>query len=89
LSFLKTFLVTVKIYLSNISKQLGSITMYIPTIFFKKKHKRGGGGRKSLKVLKVEIKVVFSVFLAIFLSKLCLKLIASEEKIEKKIAFWA
>jgi len=45
-----------------------------------------GGDRKSLKVLKVKIKVIFSVFLAIFLSKLCLILIASEaseEKIEK------
>jgi len=50
----------------------------------------GGGGRKcrkSLKVLKVEVKVIFSVFLAIFLLKSCLKLVASEaseEKIEKK-----
>jgi len=50
----------------------------------------GGGGRKcrkSLKMLKVEVKVIFSVFLAIFLLKSCLKLVASEaseEKIEKK-----
>jgi len=46
-----------------------------------------GGGRKcrkSLKVLEVEVKVIFSVFLAIFLLKVCLKLFASEEKNEKK-----
>jgi len=51
----------------------------------------GGGGRKSLKVLKVEVKVFLSVFLAIFLLKLCLKLIACEASEEKryKLAFWA
>jgi len=38
----------------------------------------GWGVRKSLKVLKFEVKVIFSVFLAIFLLKLSLKLIASE-----------
>jgi len=43
----------------------------------------GGGGRKSLKVLKVEVKTC----LAIFVLKSCLKQIASEEKREK-IAFW-
>jgi len=40
----------------------------------------GGGGRKSLKVLKVEVEVIFKRVLAVFLLKLCLKLIASEEK---------
>ena len=39
---------------------------------------KGGGGRKSLKVLKVEVKVIFSVFLDVFLLQLCLKLTASE-----------
>jgi len=43
----------------------------------------GGGFRKSLKVLKVEVKVIFSVFLAIFLLKSSLKLIASEASEEK------
>ena len=47
---------------------------------------RGGGGRKSLKVLKVE-KSFFSVFSTIFLLKLCLKLIASEEKM-RNISVW-
>jgi len=47
----------------------------------------GRGGRKSLKVLMVEIKVIPFAFLAIFLIKLCFKLIASEEKIEKKKRF--
>jgi len=45
----------------------------------------GGWGRKSLEVLKVEVKVIFKRVLAVFLLKLCLKLIkseASEEKIE-------
>jgi len=40
-----------------------------------------------LKVLKVEVKVIFSVFLAIFLLQSCLTLVASEaseENIEKK-----
>jgi len=44
---------------------------------------RGGDGIKSLKVLKVEVKVLLSVFLAIFLLKLCLNIIASEEKRDK------
>ena len=44
----------------------------------------GGGFRKLLKVLKVEVKVIFNVFLVVFILKLCLELIASEEKIEKK-----
>jgi len=39
-----------------------------------------GGGRKSLKVLKVEVKAFFQRVLAIFLLNLYLKLIASEEK---------
>jgi len=44
---------------------------------------RGGvdfvnGGRKSSKVLKVEVKVIFKRVLAVFLLKLCLKLIGSE-----------
>ena len=44
---------------------------------------RGGvdfvnGGRKSSKVLKVEVKVIFKRVLAVFLFKLCIKLIASE-----------
>jgi len=42
--------------------------------------------RKSLKVFKVEVKVIFKRVLAVFLLTLCLKLIASdasEEKIEK------
>ena len=46
---------------------------------------RGGGSRKSLKVLKVEVKVILAWF-GHFLLKLCIKLIASEageEKIEK------
>ena len=45
-----------------------------------------GGGRKSLKVLTVEVKSHFQRVFAIFLIKLGLKLIASEaskEKIEK------
>ena len=42
-----------------------------------------GGGRKSLKMLKIEVKVILKRVLAIFLLKLCLKLVASEEKIEK------
>ena len=41
-------------------------------------------GRTSLKVLKVEVKVIFGVFLAICLLKLCLKLIASEDKFKEK-----
>jgi len=44
----------------------------------------GGGGRKSLKVLKVKVKVIFKRVLALFLLKLCLKLIASEASAEKK-----
>jgi len=54
----------------------------------------GGGGRKSLKVLKVEVKVIFSacfshtsikiidvcIVLAILLLKLLIKIIASEER---------
>jgi len=43
---------------------------------------RGGRGRKSLKVFKVEVSHFWRV-LAIFLLKLCLKLIASEEKKRK------
>ena len=39
--------------------------------------------RKSLKVLKVEVKVIFSVFLAIFLLKFSLKIIAREAREEK------
>jgi len=49
------------------------------------------GDRKSLEILKVEVKVIFCVFLVIFLLKLCLQLIASkasEENLEK-LAFWA
>jgi len=38
---------------------------------------------KSLKVLKVEVKVILKRVLAVILLKLCLKLIASEEKNEK------
>ena len=48
--------------------------------------------RNSLKVLKVEVKIIFYCVLAIFLLKLCLNLIASqasEEKNEIKISFWA
>jgi len=47
---------------------------------------RGGGGRKSLKVLEVEVKVIVLRVLVNFLLELSLKLIASkasEEKIEK------
>ena len=43
----------------------------------------GGGGRKSLKVVKVEVKVIFKRVLAVFVLKLCLKLIASEASEEK------
>ena len=46
-----------------------------------------GGGRQSLKVLKVEVKGSLKRVLAIFLLKICLKSIASEashEKNEKK-----
>jgi len=43
----------------------------------------GEGGKKSLKVLKVEVKVILKRVLVVFLLNLCLKLIASEEKIEK------
>jgi len=43
-----------------------------------------GRGWISLKVLKVEVKVILqAVFFAIFLSKYCLKLTASEEKKRK------
>ena len=45
-----------------------------------------GGGRKSLKMLKIEVKVILKRVLVVLLLKLCLKLIASEaseEKIEK------
>ena len=45
--------------------------------------KEVGGGRKSLKVLKVEVKVILKRVLVIFLLNLCLQLIASEEKNEK------
>jgi len=47
----------------------------------------GGGGRKALKVLTVEVKAIFGVIFAIFLLKVGLKLIASEEKIEKILRF--
>jgi len=43
----------------------------------------GGVGRKSLKVLQVEVKVILKRVLVLFLLNLCLKLIASEEKNEK------
>ena len=43
----------------------------------------GGGGVDFVKVLKVEEKVIFLRVLATFLLKLCLKLIASEEKLRK------
>ena len=43
----------------------------------------GGGGRKSLKVLKVKVKFIFSLFWPLFLLKLYLKLIASEGSDEK------
>ena len=52
----------------------------------------GGGGRKSLKVLKVEVKVIYERVLVIFKVKECLKLIASEaseEKNEKNKRFLA
>jgi len=45
---------------------------------------RGGGGKKLLKVLEVEVKVIVWRVMVIFLLKLSLKLIASEENIEKK-----
>jgi len=41
----------------------------------------GAGKSKSLKKLKVEVKVIFRVFLAKFILKICLKLILSEAKI--------
>ena len=44
----------------------------------------GGRGRKSLKVLKVEVKVIFKRVLVIFILHLCLKLIASEASEENK-----
>ena len=44
---------------------------------------RGEGGRKSLKVLKVEVKVILKRVLVLFLLNLCLKLIASEASEEK------
>ena len=44
---------------------------------------RGVGRRKSLKVLKVEVKVIIQRVWAIFLLKLCLKVIASEASDEK------
>jgi len=44
---------------------------------------RRGGGRKSLKVLKVEVKVTLKRVLVLFLLNLCLKLIASEASEEK------
>ena len=50
------------------------------------------GGRKSLKVLKVEVKVILKRVLVLFLLHLCLKLVASEaseEKKREKLAFWA
>ena len=43
------------------------------------------GDKKVEKVLKVEVKVIFSAFLAILLLKLCLKVIASEASEEKMI----
>ena len=46
-----------------------------------------GGCRQSLKVLKVEVKIIFQRVLAIFLLKLCLKIIASEEKFVKMQRF--
>jgi len=46
----------------------------------------GGGGLKSVEGWS---KSHYSVFLVILLLKLCLHLIASEEKIERKIAFGA
>ena len=42
-----------------------------------------GGGRKSLKVLKVEVKVFSKRVLGVFPLNLCLKLIASEASEEK------
>jgi len=44
---------------------------------------QGGGARKSLEVLKIEVKVIFSVFLTMFLLKLSLKLIANGDKLRK------
>jgi len=47
---------------------------------------RGGGGRESLKELKVEVKLILKRVLVVFILNLCLKLIASEacdEIIEK------
>ena len=41
------------------------------------------GGRKSSKVLKVEVKVILNRVLAVFLLKLCLKFIASEASEDK------
>jgi len=46
----------------------------------------GGGWKKSLKVLKIEVKVIFQRVLPLFLLELCLKMIASvaiEEKLCK------
>ena len=42
-----------------------------------------GGVRKSLKVLKVEVKVILKRVLVLFILHLCLKLIASEASEEK------
>ena len=39
--------------------------------------------RKTLKVFIVEVKVIFCMFLAIFVLKIGLKIIASEEKMRK------
>jgi len=49
-------------------------------------HCQRGEGRKSLKVLKVEVKVIYCF--GNICIKICLKLIASEENL-RKIAFWA
>jgi len=49
----------------------------------------GRGGRKSLKVLKVKVKVILKRVLVLFLLNLCLKLIASEASEEKNEKKWA
>jgi len=60
------------------------LTLTVMFCSYKQMLSTGVRCRKSLKVLIVEVKVIFSVFLAIYTLKLCLKSFASE-RAERKM----